>query len=87
MLIYFHFLFYMKGHIILSSIINSMQIQHSLQLTTLIREVVENASSGLKEIIFSEDMSADNESELIKESLITGTNLFELYLALQSFAA
>ena len=64
-----------------------MQIQHSLQLTTLIREVVENASSGLKEIIFSEDMSADNESELIKDSLITGTNLFELYLALQSFAA
>ena len=64
-----------------------MQIQHSLQLTTLIREAVENASSGLKEIIFSEDMSADNESELIKESLITGTNLFELYLALQSFAA
>ena len=64
-----------------------MQIQHSLQLTTLIREVVENASSGLKEIIFSEDMSADNESELIKESLITGTNLFELYLSLQSFAA
>ena len=64
-----------------------MQIQHALQLTPLIREVVENASSGLKEIIFSEDMSADNESELIKESLITGTNLFELYLSLQSFAA
>ena len=53
----------------------------------MIREVVENASSGLKEVIFSEDMSADNESELIKDSLITGTNLFELYLALQSFAA
>ena len=67
--------------------INSRQVQNLLQLTTLIREVVENASSGLKEIIFSEDMSADNESELIKESLITGTNLFELYLALQSFAA
>ena len=66
--------------------INSMQVQHLSQLTTLIREVVENASSGLKEVIFSEDMSADNESELIKESLITGTNLFELYLALQSFA-
>ena len=64
-----------------------MHIQNLLQLTTLISEVVENASSGLKEVIFSEDMSADNESELIKESLITGTNLFELYLALQSFAA
>ena len=64
-----------------------MKVQHLSQLTTLIREVVENASSGLKEVIFSEDMSADNESELIKESLITGTNLFELYLSLQSFAA
>ena len=67
--------------------INSRQVRNLLQLTTLIREVVENASSGLKEVIFSEDMSADNESELIKDSLITGTNLFELYLALQSFAA
>ena len=67
--------------------INLMQVQNLLQLTTLIREVVENASSGLKEVIYSEDMSADNESELIKDSLITGTNLFELYLALQSFAA
>ena len=64
-----------------------MHIQNLLQLTTLISEVVENASSGLKEVIFSEDMSADNESELIKDSLTTGTNLFELYLALQSFAA
>ena len=64
-----------------------MQIQNVSQLTTLIREVVENASSGLKEVIFSEDMSADNESEMIKDGLITGTNLFELYLALQSFAA
>ena len=64
-----------------------MQAQNVLQLTTLIREVVENASSGLKEVIFSEDMTADNESELIKDGLITGTNLFELYLALQSFAA
>ena len=71
----------------LSFIINSMKVQHLSQLTALIREVVENASSGLKEVIFSEDMSADNESELIKDSLITGTNLFELYLALQSFAA
>ena len=67
--------------------INSRQVRNLLQLTTLIREVVENASSGLKEVIFSEDMSADNESELIKDSLTTGTNLFELYLALQSFAA
>jgi hypothetical protein len=58
-----------------------------LQLTTLIRSVVENASAGLKQVIFLEETGADNETDLIKESLTTGTNLFELYLALQSFSA
>jgi len=58
-----------------------------LQLTTLIRNVVEHSSAALKQVIFSEETGADNETELIRESLTTGTNLFELYLALQSFSA
>ena len=50
------------------------------------RNVVEHASAGLKQVTFSEETGVDNETDMIKESLTTGTNLFELYLALQSFS-
>ena len=37
-------------------------------------------------MVFTEDCGADNETDLTKESLTNGTNLFELYLALQAFS-
>ena len=65
---------------------NNFYKKYFLQLTTLMRNVVEHASAGLKQVIFSEETGVDNETDMIKESLTTGTNLFELYLALQSFS-
>ena len=58
------------------------------QLTALIRNVVEDISAGLKQVSFSEGSAKDGENEItsVTESLTVGTNLFELYLALQSFS-